>query len=564
MKNKSFRNYLRRSLVLYTAALILLIYLLYGGFMALSLRLSTMRVNAQVNAELSADVARWQSGLRQTLGELCDSPEIRLALEARGTKQLTVANSLLYSKTNALPVGCIFVLLDHDWQIVSTNLNFDNRAVFLSSTVARSARDALSRQPDRIYEAPSRINYAYDQQTDWFFAATVPGAQTPAGAICIDVTDAGLREALRGRQADMTVLADRFDNVLYTDGTQAVGVIGKLSVRVDGGGFVTLDGRDYFVSVSQLEQEGVRVLTFSSTVLHQQMLRFGMLLISLLAVVVLCFAPLLANWLTRHNLRPVETMIQTVRHQDLSSRIHQRTFVEFQALFDEFNAMMERVQTLIRHNEELSERKRMMEVRHLKEQFNPHFVFNVMENLHFVLLSDPQKAADMLVAFGSLMRYEIDETKALVPLETDMEYVNDYLLLQKTRYGKRLEYHIDISDSLMGCMIPKLLVQPIVENSIKHGMPPEETLTITITARLQERFLTVRIADDGEGMPPDQLSALKGMLDREDAATTHIGLYNTHRALLLMYGPPCGLKLQSAAGRGMAVELTVPEVRENA
>lgn len=564
MKKNSFRYYLRRSLLLYTFALILLFFLLYMGFMTANLRMSTMRVNAQANAELNAEVTAWQRELEKTVAALADAPEVLAALEDGAEPAVTRANRTLYGRVNALPVPCVFALLDEDGEIVSTNLYRDNRPVFLKSAARRAMGEMLDQKPDGVYEGYSRIDYAYDQSTDWLFAARARSGGQTLGTLLVDVTDAGLRAALRGRQADMVVLADRFDNVFYADNPAAVGVIGKLAVPISESGFVTLDQREYFVSVSTVARDGVRVLTFSSTVLHKQMLSFGMLLITLLSAALLLLAPLLANRMTLHDLRPVEKMIETVRKQDLNGHIGERTFDEFQPLYDEFNAMMNRVRTLIRHNEELSERKRVMEVRHLKEQFNPHFVFNVMENLHFVLLSDPKKAADMLVAFGSLMRYEIDDAQTLSPLETDMEYVSDYLLLQKMRYGKRLCYRMDVPQELSGCRIPKLLVQPIVENSLKHGMPDDGVLTVRIAARRDGAYLIVTIADDGAGMPPEQLRQLQDTLAQEDAPATHIGLYNTHRALLLMYGAPCGLQIQSEANAGTVVQLTVAGEWDNA
>lgn len=560
----SFQNHLRRSLILYTALFVILLFLLYIVFTTVNLRVTTMQVNAQDNRELTASMTIWQGELVEALQSLSGESAVREALRLGTPAAITRANRLLYQRINRLPLKVVFTLLSPKGEIAATNLNRDNQAVFLTAYPNAAVREQLESSELPYCERHSRIGYRFDQETVWLFATRVMEEGELLGYLYLDVMDAGLRDAMRFRQSDAVVLADRFDNVLYTDTPQAVGDIGKLSVRVDGGGFVTMDAKEYFVSVGTLADSGVRVMTFTSTVLHRQMMRYGMTLIALMALALVAIVPLVADRVARRNLRPIETMVQTVRNQDLNSRIRERTFDEFQLLYDEFNAMMERVQTLIHHNEELVERKRIIEVKHLKEQFNPHFVFNVMENLHFVLLTDPQKAADMLVAFASLMRYEIDETQPQVALETDIEYVNDYLLLQKMRYGKLLTYTFDIPDALLQCRVPKLLIQPIVENSLKYAMPPEGGIHLQVTARMEKRYLIIRIEDDGLGMQPEQLRRLTDMLAQEDAVTTHIGLYNTHRALRLMYGAPCGLTLSNAPGHGTVVELRLPKEWDDA
>ncbi|MEG0047606.1 MAG: histidine kinase [Clostridia bacterium] len=558
-KRNSFKNYLRRSLVRYAVGLILATFVLFALFMSLNLRLTTVRVNATANRELAEYMNQRQWEMKHMSSFLVSQPQLLQALQNRTMKTVTDANSLLYENINAFAIRCIFVLQDGKGEIVATNLNKGNQALFLQNRQVEAAQQWLLAHPHELYESYSHIAYAYDQDTDWMFANSVyDEAEQRLGTLFLDMTQSGLREKLNNQQVDMTVIADRFDNVIYADNQQTTDRMGKLPVPLRQGGFVNLGGKAYFATVRNVGEDGVRILTFSSVVLHRQMLWYGAVLIGLIAVILLLWVPLLAGKVSKRNLRPIEKMIQTIKSADLNGYIDEKTFDEFQPLYNEFNDMMKRMRELIEHNTELAERKRVMEVKHLKEQFNPHFVFNLMENLRYEIASDPAKAADMVVAFSSLMRYEIDEVVTRVPLGTDMEYLNDYLLLQKIRYGKRLDYHIEIEEALLECMVPKLLIQPIVENSIKYGANRTTGIELLISARQEGSYLHIRIDDDGVGMNARQLASIQQMLADENAVTTHIGLYNTHRALQLMFGAPCGLKIHSEQSKGTRVELTIP------
>jgi len=218
---------------------------------------------------------------------------------------------------------------------------------------------------------------------------------------------------------------------------------------------------------------------------------------------------------------------------------------------------------LQKRNSELIERKRKMEIRHLEEKINPHFLFNVLETLRYEVLIDADKASEMIMAFANIMRYNIYYGDTIVPLKTDIGYVKDYLMLQKMRYNRRLTYSVDIAEELMECRVPKLVIQPIVENALKHGMKNVETINIKITASIENENLKLTVQDNGSGIEPEILDELIKDLEREDVYKEHIGMYNSHRVIRLLYGPPYGLKIESTYGKGTLVNIILPINRGN-
>ena len=199
-----------------------------------------------------------------------------------------------------------------------------------------------------------------------------------------------------------------------------------------------------------------------------------------------------------------------------------------------------------------------MELKHLEEQFNPHFVFNVLETLRYEILIDGKKASEMVVAFANLLRYSINYGNTRVELQKDIEYINDYLLLQKMRYNRRLTYHIEIPEELLNCRVPKLLLQPVVENSLKYAGEQKKYIDIRIRALRQENALVLTVEDNGDGIDEERLEELRRRLYLEQEDPAHIGLYNVHRTVRLLYGEPWGLEIRSRLHERTEVTIRLP------
>ena len=240
-------------------------------------------------------------------------------------------------------------------------------------------------------------------------------------------------------------------------------------------------------------------------------------------------------------------------HGDVGYELSAQCSEEFQGLYSQFKQ-------LVRNNNQLQERRRRMEVRHLEEQFNPHFVFNVMETVRYQIGEDPETACEMLQSFANLMRYSINYGHTKVALETDVEYINDYLLLQKIRYNNALQFQLNIPDELLECQVPKLLLQPVIENSIRHGFVQGRTLEILVEAEQAGGDLRFTVQDNGAGIPRERLEAIRESfsLELDSGIVRRIGLYNVQKVVSLLYGPEYGLSIESAPGAGTRVTLTMP------
>jgi signal transduction histidine kinase len=193
------------------------------------------------------------------------------------------------------------------------------------------------------------------------------------------------------------------------------------------------------------------------------------------------------------------------------------------------------------------------ELNALRNKLNPHFLFNTLHSIIALVRKDQQAAESALFRFSDMLRYILDTEKSghdRVTLEEELQFVRDYLALESLRLGSRLQVEWDVDDSCAGVSLPALIIQPLVENSIRHAFNPRSQpglLTIRCHADAQEQFLRVEVQDNGPGCDPQQIAQAAGM-----------GMRTIQRRLALEYGDAAAWTVRTAPGAGMSVAFSVP------
>lgn len=559
----TFKDYMKRLFVRYIVALICLMLVVFIALMLLNYRLFVVRTNADCNRAVGSLLAEQWTIYQEGTKDFAENPEMRNAL--LGKENLRAANQLLYEFSLGQKLKANFVLLDSEGRIISTNLYRTNQMLFAASRAVQDTLARLANDPGTTYSGVVSIPFDYGQKSTLTFARAVRENDALLGYLFFSLKEDSLSAFMRNRDADIIVITDAFNNVIFATDGLLIDSLGKYNGDQEDESSAVIDEKPYYVTAGSLPEGNMKVITMTSVAKHRQIVWGGGILLLGTSAFLLLLMRFLAGKVTARNLRAIDELLHAVKEcqqGNVNYRIKSATFDEFQTLYDDYNTMMVKVQQLIRSNNEMAERKRLMEVKHLEGQFNPHFAFNVMEALRYEILIDPALAAQMVVAFANLMRYSINYGNTHVPLETDIGYVRDYLLLQKMRYNQRLAYSIDIDEAILPCKVPKLLIQPIVENSIVHGLENTRSIAIAITGRRLGRDLVLRVEDDGPGIDRGKLAALQAVLSDENALPERIGLYNVHRVAQLLYGQEYGLTIDSDPGRGMKVGLKIPIILE--
>ena len=264
---------------------------------------------------------------------------------------------------------------------------------------------------------------------------------------------------------------------------------------------------------------------------------------------------------TRDKMQAVEdlmTAFGAVKQGNLGYQLDIHTGNEFESIAAEYNRMVKSLQALLVQNEAEARGSVISEIRQLESQFNPHFLFNTLENIKFMVRLEPAAAERMIMELSALLRYSINNTVRQVRLQEDICYLKSYLAIQQQRFGARLCYTEHIAPETLDCRVPKLLLQPVVENAIRYGADAEGQIQVCTTIARLGDVLVITIRDHGLGLRQTELQELQHRLQQGSNDTSHTGLYNVHRRLQLAYGEPYGLTLCCPADGGMEVQLRLP------
>ncbi|QTH44475.1 histidine kinase [Cohnella sp. LGH] len=208
--------------------------------------------------------------------------------------------------------------------------------------------------------------------------------------------------------------------------------------------------------------------------------------------------------------------------------------------------------------------KREAEFDAMKSKIKPHFLYNALESVRMLAIvnKDPG-TAEMIKALGHLFRYIISDQKERTTLADELSYLISYIKLQKLRYEDRLDVRIEVPDSLQDIAILKLVLQPLVENAIEHGINRRRgARLISITAGDDGDDVRIRIWDDGAGIARDRIEEIQRSLDDPSTDKDHIGLINVHRRLRLYFGEPYGLSIDSVQHSYTSVNVRIPCKRQ--
>lgn len=240
---------------------------------------------------------------------------------------------------------------------------------------------------------------------------------------------------------------------------------------------------------------------------------------------------------------------------------------EISELYDYLGTMIWKIQKLISdvyreqlHAEQLKIEQKEAEFKMLASQINPHFLYNTLEVIRMKARASKQYDIEELVKMlAKILRKNIQAGSQDVEIQTEVELITCYLKIQQYRFGERIQYEIDMDPEMEHIRILPLILQPIVENSIVHGLEVKEGIGhIRISISRKDSDLVVVVEDDGVGMEKEQLEALRSNMNRRNENGTHIGMQNVHQRIHLRYGENYGLELDSASGVGTRVKIRIP------
>ena len=225
-----------------------------------------------------------------------------------------------------------------------------------------------------------------------------------------------------------------------------------------------------------------------------------------------------------------------------------------------FNRMIARIDALAADKYQLGLEAKNMELKALQAQINPHFLYNTLDMVNWLAMKyNADDIRTLIASLSDFYKLSLSNGEDFITIRDEIEHVSAYVRIQNMRFRDRIDFNVDVPEELDECRTLKLLLQPLVENAILHGIMEKDsqTGTVTVTCRRDADGLVLAVADDGAGIPEDRLKdVLTGSSTKKNGG---YGMRNIHHRLELMFGYPYGLTVESAVGVGTVVKVKIPE-----
>ena len=326
-------------------------------------------------------------------------------------------------------------------------------------------------------------------------------------------------------------------------------------------GYISFADAKFYVSKQRILDGELTVYAFTS--IGQMVAQFTYAIFILFGVLLILTITVIVS-VKRQAAEKTEMIDQLVEAFEavqagiLDKEVQINTNNEFEIIGKSYNMMRSSLNNLMQTNKEQARETVISEIKQLESQFNPHFLFNTLENIKFMIKLDPNAAGKMIVALSGLLRYSINNSVNRVKLKEDMQYIQYYLDIQKYRFGNRLNYILSVPKLVQDCIVPKLIMQPIVENAIKYGMKNCQHLVVEIEVSLEDGRLVIHVGNSGAGLDSEELAEIQHLLTSKKGHSEHSGLYNINRRIQLMYGEGYGVTITSEMAIGTMVSIVIP------
>ncbi|MDO4275186.1 MAG: sensor histidine kinase [Eubacteriales bacterium] len=328
-----------------------------------------------------------------------------------------------------------------------------------------------------------------------------------------------------------------------------------------------LGGVDYLVTKKNMDDTQWTVLSVLPYSAITARLKDPSVLIVFSVGLTLILTLLALNRILTNIVKPIKSLeqhITQVSFENMDEKVSIESDDEIGNLEQSFNEMMERIKNLNEQMVQEQEEKRKYELQALQAQINPHFLYNTLDSIIWMAETHDSNIVPMTEALAKLFRISLNKGNEEITVKKEMEHVKNYLIIQSMRYADKLSYELIVEKDVEKCAIIKLILQPIVENCIYHGIKQKKGKgNITIHTFREGELLKIQVKDDGCGMTMDMCEKiLSGEAQMENISGSGIGVRNVNERIKLRFGNDYGLCYTSEVGLGTTVEYTLPYILE--
>lgn len=325
---------------------------------------------------------------------------------------------------------------------------------------------------------------------------------------------------------------------------------------------IYLEGQTWYAAVTELNYMDGRIyhLVPIGNALRSVAYTFALSVICMLVlgILLVSFSVKISRTITQ----PMEQLISTMESVE-SGNLSPQTeeyYGEMAILSQKFNHMVRRIEAMFTEAKEQEREKHKMEMLALQSQINPHFLYNTLNSIRWLSeLQGADKVTQMLDELVKLLRFAAEDTGEFITVGREVEFIISYIRILNFRYFERFSFVLDIQEEAKQFMIPRFIIQPLVENSVLHGFDSNDICaTIRIDVHLEGKELLLCVTDDGKGLSPEKIEEILSTERKSERSLNKIGVYNVNQRIKLTYGKEHAIKIDSMEGCYTKVTIRIP------
>ncbi|WP_127495385.1 cache domain-containing sensor histidine kinase [Paenibacillus glycanilyticus] len=428
----------------------------------------------------------------------------------------------------------------------------------------------------RIVVSSSHVQHMFKDEYDWVVSLSrelwSKDQTEPRGVLLVDLNFSVINDTLNNidlSKRGYVFIVDESGNIVYHPQQQLI-YSNLKSEKIDqvlakgSGSFTTEEGktsRIYTIQDTGFGWKIVGVSYVNELIGNKREMQLSMVAAGVFCLIV---GLLLAVFISRNLSRPIKQLQEHMKKVEkgiFNIRVPIGNPREIASLARTFNLMVVKIEELMSQVVREQEIKRKSELTALQAQINPHFLYNTLDSI--IWMAEGKKTDEVVLmtsALARLFRSSISRGQELVPIRTEIEHVANYLTIQKIRYKDKLDFHIDVDPDIYGYRTLKVLLQPLLENAIYHGIKNRiGTGTIQVTGGKRDGYIWLEVSDNGVGM---EAEALRTILEprRNDRESKGVGVVNVHERIQLYFGKDYGLTYRSVPDEGTTVTVRIAAI----
>jgi two-component system, sensor histidine kinase YesM len=335
-------------------------------------------------------------------------------------------------------------------------------------------------------------------------------------------------------------------------------------------GYHIIETRDGNYVYYGIERDGWLLATWIAEAANLEPIRRTLVAVIIISAALLIYMIVMIVFVSNRITKPLRLIYRAIKrigsgHSELKVPVMRDD--EIGQVATNLNNMSEEIERLIEQNRTVEAKRRIIQLRTMEYQINPHFLYNTLDSVNMLSRKyDDQRIGDIVTSLSRLFRIGLNQGREMTTVEHELEHVGYYLKIQKIRFAEQLLWEIHSDESIHSDQIIKFILQPLVENSIIHGIRKRSLAgMIRISAIRESDHIRFEVSDNGVGMARAKLNELRETLDKEfteeiESALTNtgFGLWNVHQRIKLHYGNKYGLMLDSREGEGTVVQIRLP------